>query len=72
MKIIYELDSDNPDQHQDIEIMHNAQKYWSMLWKIDQKIRSWQKHGDDRKYETAAALLDEVRNMISETDAIHI
>ncbi len=69
MKIIYELDSDNPDQSTDIEIMHNAQKYWSALWEIDQKIRSWQKHGNDRKYETAAKILDEVRAMISETGA---
>jgi hypothetical protein len=69
MKIIYELDSDNPEQSADIEIMHNAQKYWSALWEIDQKIRSWQKHGNDRKYETAAKILDEVRAMISETGA---
>ena len=71
MKITYELDSENPDQRQDIQIMHNAHKYWSTLWKIDQRIRSWQKHGDDGKYETAAKVLDEVRDMISETNAIH-
>lgn len=71
MKITYELDSENPDQRQDIEIMHNAHKYWSTLWEIDQRIRSWQKHGDDGKYETAAKVLDEVRDMISETNAIH-
>lgn len=71
MKIIYELDSENPDHRDDIEIIHNAQKYWSALWEIDQRIRSWQKHGDG-KYETAVRILDEVRSLISETGATHI
>lgn len=66
MKIIYELDSDNPEHREDIEIMHNAHKYRSALWNIDQDIRSWQKYGDDRKYETAAKILDEIRTLISE------
>ncbi len=66
MKIIYELDSENPDQREDIEVMHNARKYFSLLWNIDQRIRSWQKHGNDGKYETAAKVLDEIRDMISE------
>ena len=72
MKIIYELDSENPDQREDIEIMHNARKYWSTVWEIDQKIRSWQKYGNDGKYDTAAKILDEVRNIISESGVTHI
>lgn len=72
MKIIYELDSDNPDHRENIEIMHNAYKYCSMLRKIDRIIHSWKKHGDDKKYETAAKLLDEVRDIISETGVNHI
>ncbi len=72
MKIIYELDSDNPDHKTDIEMMHNAHKYWSTLWDIDQKIRSWQKHGVDGKHETAAKILDEVRDMITESGARNI
>jgi hypothetical protein len=69
MKIIYELDSDNPDHKADIEMMHNAYKYWSALREIDQKIRSWQKHCDDGKYETAAKVLDEIRDEITESGA---
>ena len=72
MKIIYELDSENPDQREDIEIMHNARKYWSALCEIDQKIRSWQKYGNDGKYDTAAKILNEVRDMILESGASNI
>ena len=72
MKIIYELDSENPDHRGDIEVMHNARKYWSALWEIDQKVRYWQKHGDDGEYETASKILDAIRDMIIETGARNI
>lgn len=68
MKITYELDSENPDHRADIEIMHNASNYWSALWDIDQKIRSFQKYSEDRTYESAAKVLDEVRSMIAESE----
>jgi len=67
MKITYELDSENPDHRADIEAMHRARDYRSSLWDIDQIIRSWQKHGDDGKYETAAGILNEIRGIISDT-----
>jgi len=72
MKIIYELDSENPDHRTDIEVMHNARNYYKALWEIDQLVRSWQKYGGDRKHETVEKLLSEIRSMISETGAIEV
>lgn len=64
MKITYELDSNNPDDQEDIENLHHARGYKKALFDIESKIRSWQNFQDDETYEAAAACLDQVSHII--------
>ena len=62
MKIIFELD-DQKDDAETIETMQNASKYRSILWNIDQQMRSALKYGEPK---IDALLLERLRIMIGE------
>ncbi len=63
MKIIYELNTQDPDQREEILIMAKAEEYHTVLSEIDDKIRSWQRYYHENTLEKADKLLDEVRQM---------
>ncbi len=60
MKAILQFDL--PDEEPGFKMATNAGAYFSALWEIDQKLRSWLKHGN--QFDMVEDALQEIRDMI--------
>ena len=60
MKVVMEFNI--PEDNNDYILCNNARKYFSCLWDIDQKMRTYLKHG--HKYASVEDLMEEIRSDI--------
>jgi hypothetical protein len=68
MKAILEFNL--PDDQQDFELATKGLKFWSILWDLDQSLRSKTKYASDDlpqdKYDAYQEIRDELRELMSE------
>jgi hypothetical protein len=64
MKAILEFNL--PDDQQDFEMASNAMKFWSVLYELDQDLRSKTKYAPDDLPEDKYDAYQEVRDMLYE------
>ena len=64
MKAILEFNL--PDDRQDFEMASNAMKFWSVLYELDQDLRSKTKYAPDDLPEDKYDAYQEVRDMLYE------
>lgn len=70
MKITYELDSSNPDDHEDIILLHHARHFKNALEEIERRLRNWRKYEDDETYPTAAKCLEDITEIMTILDTL--
>ncbi len=64
MKAILEFNL--PDDQQDFELASNAMKFWSVLYELDQELRSKTKYAPDDLPQDKYDAYQEVRDMLYE------
>lgn len=64
MKAILEFNL--PDDQQDFELASNAMKFWSVLYELDQDLRSKTKYASDDLPQDKYDAYQEVRDMLYE------
>ena len=64
MKAILEFNL--PDDQQDFELANNAMKFWSVLYELDQDLRSKTKYASDDLPQDKYDAYQEVRDMLHE------
>ena len=68
MKAILEFNL--PDDQQDFEMANSAIKFWSVLWELDQELRSKTKYAPDDlpkdKYDAYQEIRDRLHELMSE------
>jgi hypothetical protein len=77
MKAILEFNL--PDDQQDFELASNALKFWSVLYELDQDLRSKTKYAPDDlpqdKYDAYKEIREKLRELMSENminfDMVH-
>ena len=70
MKAILEFNL--PDDQQDFELATKGLKFWSVLWDLDQSLRSKTKYAPDSlpqdKYDAYQEIRDELRELMFENN----
>ena len=70
MKAILEFNL--PDDQQDFELATKGLKFWSVLWELDQSLRSKTKYASDDlpqdKYDAYQEIRDELYELMSNND----
>jgi hypothetical protein len=70
MKAILEFNL--PEDHQDFEMANNAMKFWSVLYELDQDLRTKTKYASDDlpkdKYDAYEEIRDMIRELMSENN----
>jgi hypothetical protein len=64
MKAILEFNL--PDDQQDFQLASNAMKFWSVLYELDQDLRSKTKYAPDSLSQDKYDAYEEVRDMLYE------
>jgi len=68
MKAILEFNL--PDDQQDFDLATRGMKFWSILWELDQSLRSKTKYASDSlpqdKYDAYQEIRDELHDLMSE------
>lgn len=60
------LEFNLPDDQQDFELASNAMKFWSVLYELDQELRSKTKYAPDDLQQDKYDAYEEVRDMLHE------
>jgi hypothetical protein len=70
MKAILEFNL--PDDQQDFDLAISGMKFWSVLWELDQSLRSKTKYASDDlpqdKYDAYQEIRDELRELMSDNN----
>ena len=70
MKAILEFNL--PDDQQDFDLATRGMKFWSVLWELDQSLRSKTKYAPDSlpqyKYDAYKEIRDELRELMLNND----
>ena len=70
MKAILEFNL--PDDQQDFDLATSGLKFWSVLWELDQSLRSKTKYAPDSlpqdKYDAYQEIRDELRELMSDNN----
>jgi hypothetical protein len=63
------LEFNLPDDQQDFDLATNGLKFWSVLWELDQSLRSKTKYAPDSlpqdKYDAYQEIREELRELMS-------
>ena len=66
------LEFNLPDDQQDFELATKGLKFWSVLWELDQSLRSKTKYASDDlpqdKYDAYQEIRDELYELMSNND----
>lgn len=71
-KVTISYEFDYFEEKDEVKRIIHARDYWSILWELDQEIRSKVKYGDDKWLtDEVIEYLDKLRDMISENGLLY-